>query len=119
MRSKRIVIVDYGVGNTCSVAHAISCLGYNVKISDQLKHIQDADALILPGVGAFNEAMKNLKARGLDEMLDQEVVVKKKPVRKKVVKKSSKKSRNPSEKDKSSKVNKLKKLAKAKKRKKK
>ena len=52
-----ILIVDYGVGNTYSLSNALNFLGYKkIKISDKEQHIREADALILPGVGAFAEA---------------------------------------------------------------
>lgn len=80
-KSIKIVIVDYGVGNTHSVANAIQSLGYNkLKISGDEKVISDADALILPGVGAFEEAMTNLKYRDLENILNKEVLVKKKHI---------------------------------------
>jgi glutamine amidotransferase len=78
---QKIVIVDYGVGNTHSVSNAISHLGYSkLKITDEATVIADADALILPGVGAFEEAVRNLKSRGLDKVLNEQVLVKKKPI---------------------------------------
>lgn len=76
-----IVIIDYGVGNTYSVANAIRFLGYRkIDISDKEKAIREADALILPGVGAFDEAVRNLKTRMLHTILGEEVLVKKKPI---------------------------------------
>ena len=81
MKQPKIVIIDYGVGNTHSVFNAITSLGYRkVKISDEEKLIGAADALVLPGVGAFDEAMKNLEGRGLKTVLDAEVLKKKKPI---------------------------------------
>ena len=78
---QNIVIVDYGVGNTNSVLNAIKYLGYNkVTISDRKDIIEKADAIILPGVGAFEEAINNLKERKLDILLNEEVLVKKKPI---------------------------------------
>ena len=64
-----IVIVDYGVGNTCSVSNAISALGYRkLKISGAEADILNADALILPGVGAFEGCAKRLRERHLDTL---------------------------------------------------
>lgn len=81
MTQPRIVIVDYGVGNTHSVWNAIKALGYSkLKISATEKDICDADALILPGVGAFEACVKNLRERHLDTILNQVVLVKKKPI---------------------------------------
>ncbi|HMJ47601.1 MAG TPA: imidazole glycerol phosphate synthase subunit HisH [Ferruginibacter sp.] len=81
MSTQNIVIIDYGVGNTYSVSNAIKYLGYKrLKISDDEKVIADADALILPGVGAFEEATKNLRARNLLGILNEQVLVKNKPI---------------------------------------
>lgn len=81
MHKQNIVIIDYGVGNTHSVSNAISYLGYKkLRISDSDEHIKKADALILPGVGAYEEAVKNLRDRNLEEILNEEVIVKKKPI---------------------------------------
>jgi imidazole glycerol-phosphate synthase subunit HisH len=81
MLKARIIIIDYGVGNTYSVANAIKYLGYgNIKVSDNYNDIKNGDALILPGVGAFDEAMKNLKSRNLHNMLGEEVLVNEKPI---------------------------------------
>lgn len=81
MIDPRIVIVDYGVGNTHSVANAIGSLGYKkLKVSSQKSVIADADALILPGVGAFEACASNLKERDLVSILNKEVLVNKKPI---------------------------------------
>lgn len=81
MISPKIVIVDYGVGNTYSVSNAISSLGYKkLTISDKESVIKSADALILPGVGAFEACASNLKERYLDKILNEEVLAKKKPI---------------------------------------
>ena len=81
MRSIKIVIIDYGVGNTYSVANALRHLGYNkVTISSKESDIKNAHALILPGVGAFDEAMRNLESRNLHEILSEEVLVARKPI---------------------------------------
>jgi len=78
---QNIVIVDYGVGNTYSVANAIKYLGYSkLSISDEESVINKADVLILPGVGAFEEAINNLRKRNLHQVLNQQVLVKKKPI---------------------------------------
>lgn len=78
---QKIVIIDYGVGNTHSVFNAISHLGYSqLRISDKEDVIENADALILPGVGAFDEAMRNLNSRNLHHILNEQVLQKKKPI---------------------------------------
>jgi len=75
-----IVIIDYGLGNLNSVLNALNLLGIEAEISRDIEKIKKADKLILPGVGAFEEGMKNLKAFGLIEILNHEVLVKKKPI---------------------------------------
>ena len=65
-----MVIVDYGVGNTCSISNAIRALGYKkLKISGAEQDLLYADALILPGVGAFEACAKSLRDRHLDKII--------------------------------------------------
>jgi glutamine amidotransferase len=79
--NQNIVIIDYYVGNTHSVFNTISFLGYrNLKISDNEKEIKNADILILPGVGAFDEAIKNIREKNLDTVLNEAVLKDKKPI---------------------------------------
>jgi imidazole glycerol-phosphate synthase subunit HisH len=76
-----IVIVDYGVGNTYSVSNAVQALGYKrLKISADEKEIMSADALVLPGVGAFATCAANLRERYLDVILQEAVHGKDKPI---------------------------------------
>ena len=62
---RMIAIVDYGAGNLRSVASAIIRLGYQPKITSSSDEVLDAQAIILPGVGAAADTMENLKALGL------------------------------------------------------
>ncbi len=62
-----MVIVDYGMGNLRSVAKAVESLGAPVRVTSDPSEVQRADKLILPGVGAFPAAMRELTARGLLE----------------------------------------------------
>lgn len=75
-----IVIIDYGMGNLESVANALRRLGCRCQVSHHEKDILSATAYILPGVGAFGEAMKNISQRGLIPLLEEEVLKKKKPL---------------------------------------
>lgn len=75
-----IGIVDYGLGNLRSVAGAIAKVGFESIISNDTKELRSADKLILPGVGAFGDGMKNLRERGLIESLTQLVIQEKKPI---------------------------------------
>lgn len=73
------MIVDYGMGNLRSVLNALSFLGCDAFISDKRGDVDSADAFILPGVGAFGEAMANLTALGLVEPLTRRVLTERKP----------------------------------------
>ncbi|MCI8723330.1 MAG: imidazole glycerol phosphate synthase subunit HisH [Ruminococcus sp.] len=64
-----IAIVDYDAGNIKSVEKALLLLGQDVKITDNGQEILSADKVVLPGVGAFGDAMGNLKRRGLVPVL--------------------------------------------------
>ncbi|PIT92571.1 MAG: imidazole glycerol phosphate synthase subunit HisH [Candidatus Harrisonbacteria bacterium CG10_big_fil_rev_8_21_14_0_10_42_17] len=75
-----ILIIDYGIGNFQAVANALNFLGYDFSISNNPKEVKSADALILPGVGAFHETMGNLEKRGFVDPLCEEVLEKKKPI---------------------------------------
>ena len=68
-----IVIIDYGLGNLGSVKNTLDKLGVDSMISKSRKDIEKADALILPGVGSAKQGMKNLKERGLDKILINEI----------------------------------------------
>jgi glutamine amidotransferase len=65
----RAMIVDCGLGNLFSVKHACTAAGMEGAISSDPSDIARADAVILPGVGAFGDAMKELRLRGLVEPL--------------------------------------------------
>lgn len=68
-----IVIIDYGLGNLGSVKNTLNKLGVDSMISKSIDDIKKADALILPGVGSAKQGMKNLKKRGLDKILINEI----------------------------------------------
>lgn len=68
-----IVIIDYGMGNLKSVSNALNHLGLENKISDNVEDIKEADGLILPGVGAFPDAMETIEKKGLDKVIKKEV----------------------------------------------
>jgi glutamine amidotransferase len=81
MKQPSIVIVDYGVGNTCSVSNAIRALGYHkLRISGDESDILSADTLILPGVGAFEACVTSLRRRQLEALLNEAVLIRKKPI---------------------------------------
>lgn len=71
---KKVVIIDYQLGNLFSVKQACDSVGMNAIISMNRVDVLNADALILPGVGAFLEAMNNLKKFGLDTAIQDKVI---------------------------------------------
>jgi glutamine amidotransferase len=64
-----IAIVDYGMGNKRSVEKALEHVGAQPRITADHDEIRAAAAVILPGVGAFPEAMRRLRASGLDRVV--------------------------------------------------
>jgi glutamine amidotransferase len=64
-----ICIVDYGMGNLRSVQKAFDRVGATAVVSPNARDIERAEALVLPGVGAFGDAMRNLRANGLVQPL--------------------------------------------------
>jgi glutamine amidotransferase len=62
-----IAVVDYGMGNLRSVAKALERVGGEVAVTADHALIDDADAVVLPGVGAFGRCMENLLAAGLED----------------------------------------------------
>lgn len=76
-----IVIIDYGAGNLISIKNMLKKIGYrNVIISSDISTINNAEKLILPGVGHFDYGMRQLKASGLVDVLDHVVLEDKKPL---------------------------------------
>ncbi len=67
-----ITIIDYGAGNLFSVQNALNFLGVENNISSKVEDIVSADKLILPGVGAFPDAMKMLDEAGLTEVIKEQ-----------------------------------------------
>ena len=66
-----IAIIDYGAGNLRSIVNAITKLGYQSKITSRPQDVLDAQALILPGVGAAGDTMENLRTLGLIDPIRQ------------------------------------------------
>ena len=64
-----IVIVDYGVGNLFSLKSSFAAIGADVIVSSEAEVIRSADKIILPGVGAFEDAAKKLSDSGLGDLL--------------------------------------------------
>lgn len=79
-RNGTVGIVDYGVGNLTSVAGAIERLGFEPLVSANAAALAETQKLILPGVGAFGDGMRNLRERGLVEPLSHLVCRHKRPI---------------------------------------
>ncbi len=75
-----IGIIDYGLGNLGSVLNMLNRIGIPAKISSSPSELQDTTALILPGVGAFDYGVKNLHSSGLWQFLEDEVLLRQKPI---------------------------------------
>ena len=60
-----IVVIDYGMGNLRSVSKALETVGAETKVSDKPEDIVSADAIVLPGVGAFYRGMENINKLGI------------------------------------------------------
>lgn len=71
-------IVDYGVGNLHSIANAMKYLGLETLVTGDAAELERANAIILPGVGAFPDAAEKLRAQSLDRVLRTESA--KKPI---------------------------------------
>lgn len=67
-----VAIVDYGVGNLFSLKSSLEAIGENVIVTGDKNEIQDAERIILPGVGAFEDAALKLKNSGLGEVIISE-----------------------------------------------
>jgi glutamine amidotransferase len=71
--NKKVVVIDYQLGNLFSVNQALINIGLDVKITSDPEDVINADAIVLPGVGAFKDAMVNLKNMGLIEPIKNSV----------------------------------------------
>lgn len=77
---KKIVIIDYGCGNLLSIKRAIEKVGYTSDVSRDLKELKKASHMILPGVGAFGNAISLLKKYKLIDFIKNHSVKEKKPL---------------------------------------
>ncbi len=68
-----IAVIDYGMGNLRSVGKALEYVGADVVITGEPSKLKDSRALVLPGVGAFRDAVKNLKGKGIWDVVLEEV----------------------------------------------
>ncbi|MBV9838720.1 MAG: imidazole glycerol phosphate synthase subunit HisH, partial [Solirubrobacterales bacterium] len=65
----RIAVIDYGMGNRRSVQKALEHVGARAEITSDHEQLRRADGLVLPGVGAFPLAMRNLHELGLPDLI--------------------------------------------------
>jgi glutamine amidotransferase len=79
MNEQKIVIIDYQMGNIKNVQQAMTHSGFTVEVSDSFKEIEKASGLILPGVGAYRDAIEILAKKGLDRVL-KEIIQQGKPI---------------------------------------
>ena len=75
-----IVIIDYGMGNIGSILNMMKKIGAKATISSEIVEIEQADKIILPGVGSFDNGMKNIQERGLIPVLNKKVLEDKTPI---------------------------------------
>tara|TARA_B100000900_G_scaffold262817_1_gene224071 strand:- start:2662 stop:3276 length:615 start_codon:yes stop_codon:yes gene_type:complete len=77
----KVAIINYGMGNLKSIIGSLNYLGIqDIIVTHDLEEINTCDKIILPGVGAFKEAMKNIKELKLDETLRFNVIEREKPI---------------------------------------
>ncbi|NEW60730.1 imidazole glycerol phosphate synthase subunit HisH [Sulfurovum sp. bin170] len=75
-----MIIVDYKVGNIGSIINMLKKIGVKAKLSSDKDEIMDANKLLLPGVGSFDNGMRNLRESGLIEVLNKKVLEDKTPI---------------------------------------
>ena len=68
-----VAIIDYGVGNLFSLVSSFKAIGVDAVITGNAEEIKKADKIILPGVGAFGDAIDKLRKTGLDKVIIDEV----------------------------------------------
>ena len=74
-----VTIIDYGMGNLGSVKNMFKRIGATCEITSDIKDIEKAEKLLLPGVGAFDAAMERINASGLRDIMDKKVLQEKVP----------------------------------------
>ena len=67
-----IAVIDYGVGNLFSLLSSLNYVGLDTKLTNDIEEIKNAKGIILPGVGAFGDAISNLEKYGLKDILIDE-----------------------------------------------
>lgn len=80
MNNQNIVIVDYGMGNIGSIQNMFKYIGASANVSRDISQILSADKLILPGVGAFDNGMRQIANYNLLDVLNEKVLAQKTPI---------------------------------------
>ncbi len=80
MKKNKITIINYGMGNIGSIKNMINYLGHEATISNKKQDINDSDFLILPGVGKFDHAMKNIFELNLIDVVRENALERKIPI---------------------------------------
>jgi glutamine amidotransferase len=75
-----IVIIDYDIGNVNAIKNMLGRLGFDAKITANLNDVESADRIILPGNGAYDACLKNLRSTGLLPLLEKKVLDQKIPL---------------------------------------
>lgn len=75
-----VAIIDYGLGNLGSIQNMLKVIGEKAVITSDSAVIDQADKMILPGVGAFDAGMRLLKEKGLDSVIKEQALSKRKPL---------------------------------------
>ena len=75
----KVALIDYGMGNLGSVAKALETVGFKVIRTNKSEEIENSNAIVLPGVGAFGDAMHHLRELKLVDTLKREILDRKKP----------------------------------------
>ncbi len=75
-----LVVIDYGLGNLRSVQKAFESIKIDSVVSANPREILNASKLVLPGVGHFAAGMKNLKEKGIEEVLNEAALIRKTPI---------------------------------------
>lgn len=80
MTMNTVGIIDYGMGNLLSVYHAVEMAGGNAKICSTPQELAQVQRIVLPGVGAFRDCIKNLTEKGFVDALNEAVYQQGKPI---------------------------------------
>jgi glutamine amidotransferase len=75
-----IAILDYGTGNLASVKNMLRKIGFQAIITSDIELLMEAEKIILPGVGAFDNAMERIESLGFDRVLHKKALIEKIPI---------------------------------------